>query len=58
MAGHDLGSTGNLEARLPLHRWGVDAKLTHAVSEAGIGLEVVRLWRAETCEEARAWERK
>ena len=38
--------------------WRLGAKLTHAVSEAGIGFEVVRLWRTESCEEARALERK
>jgi len=57
-AKHYLGSTGNLEARLQLHRSGNGARLMEVVSKAGIGFEVARLWRTETCEEARALEHK
>lgn len=57
-ASHYLGSTGNLNARLQLHRTGQGAALMAAVSKAGIDWHVSRLWRFETCEQARAFERK
>lgn len=57
-AGHYCGMTANLEARLQLHRTGRGAKLTKAVSEAGISFEVARLWKVESWEEARDLERK
>jgi predicted GIY-YIG superfamily endonuclease len=57
-AGHYIGMTANLDVRLQLHRTGRGAKLTKAVSEAGITFEVSRLWQVDTWEEARALERK
>jgi len=57
-AGHYMGMTANLEARLHLHSTGRGAKLTKAVSKAGITFEVSRLWKVDTWKEARALERK
>jgi|SRR5579859_5785721 len=58
LAGHYLGSTGALDHRLARHKHGNGAALMAAVSKAGISWQLCRLWRFETCEEARAFERK
>lgn len=57
-ARHYLGSTCDLEHRLQLHRNGNGARLMEVVTAAGIDFEVCRLWRFETCEQARAYEKK
>ena len=57
-AGHYLGVTARLDARLLLHKTGRGAKLMKAVVAAGITFELGRLWRVETWEEARELERK
>lgn len=57
-ARHYLGSTGNLEARMRLHRNGNGARLMEVVSEAGISWQVSRLWRTDTREAALELERK
>lgn len=56
-ARHYLGSTCDLEQRLQLHRNGRGARLMEVVAAAGIGFEVCRLWRFNTGEEARAYEK-
>lgn len=57
-ARHYLGSTCDLEHRLELHRVGRGARLMEVVRDAGIEFEICRLWRFDTCIEARAFERK
>src|ERR1700737_4132862 len=57
-AGHYLGSTSALEYRLQNHRNGNGAALMRAVSEAGISWELARLWRFDSYEQARAWEKR
>jgi len=57
-AGHYIGYTSNLEVRLLLHRAGKGAKLTRAVVRAGIAVELVRLWKVESCEEGHVLERR
>jgi predicted GIY-YIG superfamily endonuclease len=54
---HYCGSTNDLEERLARHRHGNGARLMEVVSQAGIDFEVARLWRFDTCEEARAFEK-
>lgn len=56
-ARHYLGSTCDLEHRLELHRSGNGARLMEVVTAAGIDFEVCRLWRFETCEQARSYEK-
>jgi predicted GIY-YIG superfamily endonuclease len=58
LAGHYLGSTCALDHRLQLHKNGNGAALMAAVGKAGISWQLVRLWRFETAEEARAWEKR
>jgi hypothetical protein len=48
----------NLDGRLLLRQHGHGARLTQMVIESGRSLELARLWRCETAEEARALERK
>jgi predicted GIY-YIG superfamily endonuclease len=55
-AGHYLGSAHDLEERLARHRAGNGARLIEVITQAGIDFEISRLWRFDTCEEARAWE--
>src|SRR5579859_6374649 len=43
-AGHYLGSTSDLEARLAAHRDGYGARLMEVIQEEGIVWEVVRTW--------------
>lgn len=43
-AGHYLGYTHDLEARMKQHRAGVGAKLIDAIQREGIAWEVVRVW--------------
>jgi predicted GIY-YIG superfamily endonuclease len=57
-ARHYLGSTGNLEARLQLHRNKNGARLMEVVSEAGIEWEVSRLWKCDTREDALKLEKR
>ena len=57
-ARHYLGSTCDLEHRLQLHRNGNGARLMEVVRAAGIDFEVCRLWRFDSIEEARAFEKK
>ncbi len=56
-AGHYLGVTACLDARLLLHKHGRGARLMKAVAEAGITFELARLWKMGTWEEARKLER-
>jgi predicted GIY-YIG superfamily endonuclease len=44
-AGHYLGSTKNLEARLAQHRSGQGARLMEVVTQAGISWQVARIWQ-------------
>lgn len=57
-AGHYIGMTGCLDARLKVHRSGGGARLLEVVTDAGIDFEVSRLWLCDSYEEARALERK
>lgn len=57
-ARHYLGSTCDLDHRLQLHRTGQGARLLEVVTAAGISFEVCRLWRFNTIEEARTFEKK
>lgn len=57
-ARHYLGSTCDLEHRLEMHRSGKGARLLEVIRDAGIEFEICRLWRFDTCLEARALERK
>ena len=57
-ARHYLGCTGNLEQRLEAHGTGRGARLMEVVHEAGIRFVLARLWKFDTYEQARAWERK
>src|SRR5712692_4279032 len=57
-AGHYLGSAGDLDRRLEMHRTDTGARLMEVVAQAGIDFEVARLWRFDTCEEACAWEQR
>jgi predicted GIY-YIG superfamily endonuclease len=43
-AGHYLGSTCDLEARLALHAAGRGARLLEVVSAVGIGWQLARTW--------------
>ncbi len=43
-AGHYLGSTDNLEARLECHRKGNGARLMEVITSLGIGWHLVRTW--------------
>jgi predicted GIY-YIG superfamily endonuclease len=43
-AGHYLGSTANLEARLEEHRRGSGARLMEVCKERGIGFTLARTW--------------
>jgi predicted GIY-YIG superfamily endonuclease len=43
-AGHYLGSTGDLEARLALHAAGRGARLLEVVSAVGIRWQLARTW--------------
>jgi predicted GIY-YIG superfamily endonuclease len=43
-AGHYLGSTCDLEARLALHAAGRGARLLHVVQAAGITWRLARIW--------------
>lgn len=46
-AEHYIGfveNKGNLDARMNHHRTGSGSRLMHAVSKAGIGWEIARLW--------------
>lgn len=56
-AGHYLGVTACLDARLLLHRMGRGARLMKAVAAAGITFELARLWQRATWGEARELER-
>ncbi len=56
-AGHYLGVTACLDARLLLHKLGRGARLMKAVVAAGITFELARLWQLATWEEARGLER-
>ena len=47
-AGHYLGSTENLNARLAEHRAGRGARLLAVIGEAGIGWQVARTWEDAT----------
>lgn len=57
-AGHYLGSTCCLDARLYAHEHGYGARLMEVVTEAGITWSLARLWPCETYEEMRQLERK
>ena len=46
-AGHYLGATNHLEARLGYHESGAGAALTKAVRKAGIDWSVARTWETE-----------
>lgn len=56
-AGHYLGVTACLDARLSLHKAGRGAKLLKAVVAAGITFELARLWKRASWGEARRLER-
>lgn len=56
-AGHYLGVTACLDARLMLHKAGRGAKLLKAVVAAGITFELARLWKRASWGEARGLER-
>ncbi len=43
-AGHYLGSADDVAARVQAHQVGTGARLTQVVVQAGITLEVVRVW--------------
>jgi predicted GIY-YIG superfamily endonuclease len=43
-AGHYLGYTQDLEARIRSHRLGTGAKLMKAIKQSGIPWQVVRVW--------------
>ena len=45
VAGHYLGSTRNLDARLAEHASGQGARLTQVVEDAGITWTLARTWR-------------
>ncbi len=55
-AQHYLGSTGNLDARLHLHHNGNGSAIMTAVGKAAISWQVCRLWRFDSCEDARKFE--
>jgi predicted GIY-YIG superfamily endonuclease len=57
-AGHYLGATGAIDARLHLHRHHGGARLMEVIHQAGIDFDLARLWRVETWEESRGLERK
>ncbi len=57
-AGHYLGFTACLDARLQLHKTGRGAKLMKAIAAAGITFELVRLWKIGAWEAARDLERQ
>lgn len=57
-AGHYLGLTGCLQARVAAHEQGYSAKLLHAVHQAGIRFQVVRTWEAVSYTDGRSLERK
>ena len=57
-AKHYLGVTGNLEARLKLHKSGNGARLMEVISEAGIGFVVARLWKTDSWEQGHSLERQ
>lgn len=46
-AGHYLGSTNNLEARLKEHQSGFGAKITGAAAQAGIDWKLARVWEGD-----------
>jgi predicted GIY-YIG superfamily endonuclease len=56
-AGHYLGVTACLDARLLLHKMGRGARLMNVVVAVGITFELARLWKLATWEEARGLER-
>ena len=56
MAGHYLGVTSNLSARLLLHKHKNGSRLMEVVSERSVSWEVAGLWRADTWEESRDLE--
>ena len=55
-AGHYLGVTSALEARLLLHAHGNGAALMAAVGKAGVSWSLVRLWCVSSWEESRDLE--
>jgi len=57
-AGHYIGFSGCVDARLKLHRAGGGARLLEVVTDAGIDFEVARLWPCDSYEQARTLERK
>ena len=56
-AGHYLGATACLDARITLHQTGRGAKLLKAVVAAGITFELVRLWKGASWQEVHDLER-
>lgn len=46
-AGHYLGYTEDLEARLAQHRAGNGARLVEVITEAGLDFQVVRTWNGD-----------
>jgi len=56
-AGHYLGATACLDARITLHQTGRGAKLLKAVVAAGITFELVRLWKGASWQEVHDIER-
>jgi hypothetical protein len=57
-ARHSLGSTDNLDARLPEHAAGRGARLKEVVTEAGIEWSCVRTWEGSRTEERQLKRRK
>ena len=57
-AGHYLGSSSCVEARLAAHREGRGARLMQVIKEHEIDWQLARLWPCSSYEEMRALERK
>ena len=55
-AKHYLGSSTDVVGRMDAHRRGQGSRLLRAVNGAGIGYQVVRLWRYNSETQARRYE--
>jgi predicted GIY-YIG superfamily endonuclease len=57
-AGHYLGCSASIDARLLAHEQGRGSRLMEVVTQAGIEWELVRLWPCSSYEEMRVLERR
>lgn len=57
-AQHYLGASKDVEARIAAHKAGNGGKLPQMFAEAGIGVQVARIWKTATKAEAFALEDK